>query len=55
MNKTFRIDDAYSGNKYVKAYENGRKILDIILNDYNVNGACKVLEALGYKMTHREY
>lgn len=55
MNKTFRVDNAYSGNKNIKAYENGRKILDIILNDYNVDGACKVLVALGYRMTHREY
>lgn len=23
--------------------------------DYNVDGACKVLEALGYRMTHRAY
>ena len=55
MNKTFKIVEAYTGNKNIKAYENGRNILDIILNDYDVNGAVNVLEALGYRMTHREY
>lgn len=55
MNKTFKVVRSYPGNKNIKAYENGRKILDIILNDYNIDGACNVLEALGYRMTHREY
>ena len=55
MNKTFEVVDAYIGNKEIKAYENGRCVIDIILNDYNVDGACKVLKALGYRMTHREY
>ena len=55
MNNTFEVVEAYTGNKEIKVYENGRNILDIILNDYDVNGAIKVLEALGYRMTHREY
>ena len=55
MSETFKGVEAYAGNKHIKAYENGRNILDIILNDYDVNGAIKVLEALGYRMTHREY
>lgn len=55
MNKTFKVINAYTNNKEIKAYENGKCILDIILNDYNVDGACKVLEALGYRMTHRVY
>lgn len=55
MYKTFEVVDAYLGNKEIKAYENGRRVLDIILNDYNVDGACKVLEALGYQLLYRAY
>ena len=56
MNKTFEITEAYSfRNREIKAYENGRGVLDIIVNDYNVDGACKVLEALGYQLLYREY
>lgn len=55
MTKTFEVTDSYIGNKEVKAYENDRNVLDIIINDYNVDGACTVLEALGYRLLHREY
>lgn len=55
MNKTFEVIEAYIGNREVKAYENGDCVLDIILNDYNVEGACRVLAAQGYVMTHRDY
>ena len=48
MNKTFEVVEAYIGNREIKAYENGNCVLDIIVNDYNVDGACEVLEALGY-------
>ena len=55
MTKTFKVVNAYPGNKNIKAYEDGEKILDIILNDYNVDGAIKVLETLGYRLTYRVY
>lgn len=55
MNRTFEITRAYIGNMEIKAYENGRRVLDIIVNDYNVEGACKVLKALGYRLLYREY
>lgn len=55
MTKTFQVDEAYIGNREIKAYEDGDCVLDIILNDYNVDGACKVLQAFGYTMTHRVY
>lgn len=55
MNKTFEIAEAYVGNKEIKAYEDGNCILDIIVNDYNVDGACAVLKALGYQLLYREY
>lgn len=55
MNKTFEIAEAYAGNKEIKAYEDGKRVLNIIVNDYNVDGACKVLEALGYQLLYREY
>ena len=54
MYKTFEVVNAYIGNYEIKAYENGRCVLDIILNDYNVDGACKVLESLGYQLSYRE-
>lgn len=55
MHKTFEVVDTYLGNKEIKAYENGRRVLDIILNDYNIDEACKVLEALGYQLLYRAY
>ena len=55
MNRTFEVIEAYIDNHQIKAYENGDCVLDIIVNDYNVDGACKVLEALGYSLLHREY
>lgn len=55
MTKTFEVVDAYLDHKELKAYENGKCILDIILNDYNVYGACKVLEALGYQLLYKAY
>ena len=51
MNKTFEIVEAYTGNYEIKAYEDGNCFLDIIVNDYNVEGARCVLEAQGYTMT----
>ena len=53
MNKTFEIVEAYIGNREIKAYENGNCALGIIINDYNVDGACEVLEALGYLLLYR--
>ena len=55
MNNTFEVLDAYIGNKEIKVYENGRSVIDIILNDYNVDGACIVLKALGYYQLYRSY
>lgn len=55
MNKTFKIVDAYLCNKNIKVYEDSDRVLELILNDYNVDGAIKVLEALGYQMTYRAY
>lgn len=55
MTKSFEVVDAYLDNKEIKAYENGRRVLDIILNDCNVDGACEVLEALGYYLLYRAY
>lgn len=55
MNKTFKVIDAYTDNKEIKAYENGKCVLDIILDHYNIDGACKVLEAFGYRLVYRAY
>ena len=55
MNKTFKVVNAYNGNKNIKVYEDGDRVLEIILNDYNIDGAVKVLEAFGYRLTYRAY
>lgn len=55
MRKTFKVAEAYIGNKTIKVWENGNCILEIILNDYNVDGAVKILEALGYQLLYRDY
>lgn len=53
--KTYRVIFAYIGNFKIEAFESGKMILSIILNDYNVEGACCVLDALGYRCTKREF
>ena len=55
MNKTYRVTYAYIGNMKIEAFDSGKKVLDIIVNDYNVDGASTVLEAFGYRCTKREY
>ena len=55
MNKTFRVIRAYEGNKTVQAFDSGKETLCIILDDFNVDGAIRVLEAMGYRLTKRQY
>ena len=55
MNKTYRVTRSYIGNMKIEAFESGKKLLDIIVNDYNVDGASIVLEAFGYRRTKLEY
>ena len=55
MNKTYEVVEAYIGNKEIHVFENSRRVLDIILNDFDVDGAVKVLEALGYQLLYRAY
>lgn len=55
MNKTFEVVDAYTDNKEIHAFENGKRVIDIILNDYDIDGAVKILEALGYQLLYRAY
>lgn len=55
MNKTYRITRAYIGNMKIEAFESGKCVLDIIVNDYNVEGVMYALEALGYRLTKREH
>lgn len=50
MNRTFEVIEVYTGSRQIKAYKDGDCILNIIINDHNVDGACKVLEALGYSL-----
>lgn len=53
--KTYRVTFAYTGNYKIEAFESGKNTLSIILNDYNVEGACSVLGALDYRCTKREF
>lgn len=55
MRKTFKVTEAYIGNKTIEVWENGDCILKIILSNYNVDGAVKILEALGYQLLYRDY
>ena len=55
MLKTYRITSAYTGNYRVEAFESGKIVIDIIVNDYDVGGASAVLEAFGYRLTKRKY
>lgn len=54
-NKTYRITKAYIGNVRIEAFTSGKEDLNIIVNDYNVEGASVVLNALGYRLTKRQY
>ena len=55
MLKTYRITPAYSDNYRIEAFESGKNTLDIIVNDYNLQGAKAVLEAFGYRLTKIKY
>ena len=55
MLKTYRVTFAYTGNYTIEAFESGKNVLYIILNDYSIDGACEVLDAFGYRCTKREY
>lgn len=53
MYKTYEVVSAYAEKKEIKAYENGRRVADIVVFNYDVDGACKILEALGYQQLYR--
>lgn len=55
MTKTFEVISSYLGNKEIRVYENGKRILDIMLSDHDIDGACEILEALGYHLLYRAY
>lgn len=53
MYKTYEVISAYIKEKEIKAYENGRRVADIVVPDCDVDGACKILEVLGYQQLYR--
>ena len=55
MLKTYRVTFDYLGNYIIEAFESGKKVLYTILNDYNVDDACRILDAFGYICTKRDY
>lgn len=55
MVKTYRVTCAYTGNFCIEVFESGKKVIDVIVNDYDVNGACTILNAFGYRCTKKEY
>lgn len=55
MNKTYQITLAYTGNYRIEAFENGKMVINIILYTYNVEGASKFLDYLGYRCTKCKY
>ena len=46
MLKTYRITPAYIGNYRIEAFESGKNTLDIIVNDYNLQGRKQCLKLL---------
>ena len=55
MLKTYRITNAYTDNYRIEAFESGKNVLTMIVASYEVDGACEVLDALGYDCTKREF
>lgn len=55
MNKTYRITPAYTRNYRIEAFEDGKPVINVILDDYNIEGASKILDYLGYRLTKYEY
>ena len=55
MLKTYRITNVYTDNYRIEAFESGKNVLTIIVAFHEVDGACKVLNALGYNCTKREF
>nr|DAG16125.1 MAG TPA: hypothetical protein [Caudoviricetes sp.] len=53
MCKSFEVVATYTSNKEIKVYECGRRIADVIVCNEDVDGACKILEALGYQLLYR--
>lgn len=54
-NKTYRVSPAYSGNSTVEAFDSGKKVLEVIVSDYAIEGAEAVLDSFGYRLTKRIY
>lgn len=55
MLKTYRVTCAYTGNYQIEAFESGKNVLSTIVAFHEIDGACKILNALGYKCTKREF
>ena len=55
MLKTYRITNAYTDNYRIEAFESGKKVLTMIVAFHEVDGACEILNALGYDCTKREF
>ena len=55
MLKTYRVTFDYLGNCIIEAFKSGKKVLYIILDDYDIDDACRVLDAFGYICIKREY
>ena len=53
MYRTFEVVATYTSNKEIKVYEDGRRTADVTVCDSDVDGACKILEALGYQLLYR--
>lgn len=54
MAKTFEvIYEGYADSRRIKVFENGSRIAESILYACDIDGACKILEALGYLCIER--
>ena len=56
MHKVFKItDETGIGTSKIKAYQDGDCVLNVIVDDYNVEGASLILKALGYNEVCEDY
>lgn len=55
MLKTYRVTRAYTGNYRIEAFESGKNVLAMLVAFHEIDGACEILNALGYNCTKREF
>ena len=55
MLKTYRVTYVRMGIYRIEVFDDPETNGDYYLDSYNVEGACQLLDAMGYTCTEREY